>query len=61
MTPKKQAMEKFRMYKLRNMPPCIHKVLKEKQAEIKAKTGRYHSLEYVIYRIIREHTGMNKP
>lgn len=49
-----------KMYKLRNMPENIHKVLKEKQAEIRAKTGRYHSLEYVIYRIIREHIGMNK-
>lgn len=40
------------------MPPNIHRVLKEKQAELKEQTGRYYSLEFVIYRIIREHTGL---
>lgn len=45
---------KTKMYKLRNMPPNIHRILKEKQAELKRQTGRHHSLELIIYRIIRE-------
>lgn len=41
-------------YKLRNLSDTTHAYLKEKQLELQRKTGRFYSLERVIYIIINE-------
>lgn len=41
-------------YKLRNMPESIHKLLKKKQKQLNEETGRFHSLEQVIYIILKQ-------
>ena len=42
-----------KQYKLRHMPDCIHSILKEKQKQLNESTGRFHSIEQVIYILIR--------
>jgi len=42
-----------KQYRLRHMPESIHSFLKEKQKELNESTGRFHSIEQVIYILIK--------
>jgi len=44
----------MKTYKLRNMPDDIHELLKKKQKELNERTSRFHSLERVVYMLLKE-------
>lgn len=49
---------KRRQYRLRYMPADLYEKLKEIQGNLSEQSGYYHSMEKVIYRLIRK--GLEK-
>lgn len=44
-----------KQYRLRNIPTDVYETLKSEQKKMNDKSGRYHPLEKVIYKLIRSH------